>query len=58
MLQPIRHGPCLFIKRSGSAGHKLNEVGTGLDEALAIAKDVGIKSISTYEKRVPTKYKI
>jgi len=42
----------------GSDGHKIHEVGTGLDEALAIAKDVGIKSISTYEKRVPTKFKI
>jgi histidinol-phosphatase (PHP family) len=42
----------------GSDGHKLNEVGTGLNEALAIAKKVGIKSISTYEKGVPTKFKI
>ena len=42
----------------GSDGHKLDEVGTGLDEALAIAKDVGIKSISTYEKRVPKKFRI
>ena len=42
----------------GSDGHKIEEVGTGLNEALAIAKDVGIKSISTYEKRVATKFRI
>jgi histidinol-phosphatase (PHP family) len=42
----------------GSDGHKIDHVGEGLSEALAIAKDVGIKSISTYEKRVPTKFKI
>ena len=42
----------------GSDAHKLKEVGTDLEEALAIAKDVGIKSISTYTKRVPTKHKI
>ena len=42
----------------GSDGHKIEEVGTGLNEALAIAKDVGIKSISTYKEGKPTAFQI
>ena len=42
----------------GSDAHKNDEYGRHLDEALQIAKEVGIKSLSTYEKRVPTKHDI
>ena len=42
----------------GSDAHELEEAGRHLDEAFAIAKKVGIPTISTYEKRQPTKNKI
>jgi histidinol-phosphatase (PHP family) len=42
----------------GSDAHKLHELGRHLDEALTIAKEVGIRELPTYEKRVPTKHKI
>ena len=42
----------------GSDAHELHEVGRHLDEALQIAKDVGIKYLSTYKKRQPTKIPI
>jgi len=42
----------------GSDAHELHEAGRYLDEALAIAKEVGIKTISTYKNRVPVKTSI
>jgi len=39
----------------GSDAHELHEAGRYLDEALAIAKEVGIKTISTYKNRKPEK---
>jgi histidinol-phosphatase (PHP family) len=42
----------------GSDAHSAKDVGKNLDEALAIAKEVGIKSISTYENRQPTQFSI
>jgi len=42
----------------GSDAHELEEAGRHLNEALAIAKEAGIKTLSTYEKRKPTKHKI
>lgn len=42
----------------GSDAHDVNHIAQYFDEALKIAKDVGIKTISTYEKRNPTKHKI
>ncbi len=40
----------------GSDGH--STVGKDLNEALTLAKEVGIKTLSTYEKGVPTKFQI
>jgi len=42
----------------GSDAHELHEAGRHLDEALAIAKEVGIRTISTYKNRIPTKQMI
>lgn len=42
----------------GSDAHELDEVGRHLDEALGIAKEVGIKSLSTYNNRVATNHNI
>jgi len=42
----------------GSDAHKENEVNRYLEEARIIAKEVGIKTISTYTKHVPTKHSI
>jgi len=42
----------------GSDAHEEKEVNRHLKEALGIMKEVGIKTISTYEKRVPTKHRI
>jgi hypothetical protein len=42
----------------GSDAHELHEAGRYLDEALDIAKEVGIITFSTYKKRKPTKHKI
>ena len=42
----------------GSDAHELSEVGRHLDEALKIAKDAGITTLSTYEKRKPAKHKV
>jgi histidinol-phosphatase (PHP family) len=42
----------------GSDAHSAEDVGKNLDEAIAIAKEAGIKNISTYKNRRPTKYKI
>jgi len=42
----------------GSDAHDLDEAGRYLDEALAIAKEVGIKALSTYKNRVPVKASI
>ena len=42
----------------GSDAHELHEAGLYLDEALAIAKEAGIKTLSTYKQRKPTKHEI
>ena len=42
----------------GSDAHEPEETGRYLDEALKIAKEAGIQTISTYEKRKPTKHKV
>jgi histidinol-phosphatase (PHP family) len=42
----------------GSDGHTIEEVGQNLDKALTLLKDVRIKTISTYEKGVPTLHNI
>lgn len=42
----------------GSDAHKAKDVGRHLKEALKIAKDIGIKTISTYRKGIPTKHLI
>ena len=42
----------------GSDAHELEEAGRHLDEAYKIAKEVGIPTISTYEKRKTIKHKI
>ncbi len=42
----------------GSDAHEPEEVGQNLDEALKIAKEAGITTISTYEKRKPTTFQI
>lgn len=41
-----------------SDAHLTEEVGKNLDKAISLLKDVGIKTISTYEKGVPTKFEI
>ena len=41
-----------------SDAHLTEDVGKDLDKALALLKDVGIETISTYEKGVPTKFLI
>jgi len=42
----------------GSDAHKAEDVGKGLNEALAIAKETGIKNLSTYKNRIPTQFNI
>lgn len=42
----------------GSDAHKVDEIGRHLNEAVATAKEVGISTVSTYEERKPTKYKV
>ena len=42
----------------GSDAHRPNEIGRYLNEALQIAKEAGIKTLSTYKNRQPTKYQI
>ncbi|MBU0577160.1 histidinol-phosphatase [Patescibacteria group bacterium] len=42
----------------GSDAHTAEEVGQNFEEALTIAKEAGITSLSTYEKQRPTKHKI
>lgn len=42
----------------GADGHTIDEIGQDLDKAIALLKEIGIKTISTYEKRVPTKHNI
>jgi len=42
----------------GSDAHTAKEVGQNLKEALQIAKDTGIKELSVYSKRIPTKHLI
>ncbi len=41
----------------GSDAHEVNEIARHFDEALIIAKEAGIKTLSTYEKGIPTKHK-
>ena len=41
-----------------SDAHETKDIGADLDKALALLKDVGIDTISTYEKGVPTKFQI
>jgi histidinol-phosphatase (PHP family) len=38
----------------GSDAHEISEVGRHLEEAWSIAKEVGIKSLTTYKKRTPS----
>ena len=42
----------------GSDGHRIEEVGKDLNKALALAKEIGIKTLSTYSKGKPTKFLI
>ncbi|MBU1018314.1 histidinol-phosphatase HisJ family protein [Patescibacteria group bacterium] len=42
----------------GSDAHHTHEIARHFDEALAIAKDVGIKTFSTYQNRQPTQHQI
>ncbi len=42
----------------GSDAHELKRAGTYLPEVLAIAKEVGIKTVSTYDQRKPTRHSI
>ncbi len=42
----------------GSDGHKADEYGRDLDKALQIAKEAGIKTLSTYKNHIPTKHPI
>ena len=42
----------------GSDAHTAEEVGQNLEEALQIAKNVGIKTLSTYSKGKPEKFEI
>ena len=42
----------------GSDAHSINGIARHFDEVLKIAKDVGIITLSTYEKREPTKHKL
>ncbi|MBU0706160.1 histidinol-phosphatase [Patescibacteria group bacterium] len=42
----------------GSDAHKAKDVGQFIQEAMEIAKKAGIKSISTYSKRIPTLHAI
>ena len=42
----------------GSDAHEPHEIARHFDEALIIAKEVGIPTLSTYKNRQPTKHKI
>jgi histidinol-phosphatase (PHP family) len=42
----------------GSDAHEMDEYGRYLDEALTIAKDIGIKTLSTYKNRKPIPFLI
>ena len=42
----------------GSDAHEPIHINRYLKEAIEIAKDIGIKTISTYRKHIPTKHKI
>lgn len=42
----------------GSDAHEPEEIGRHLEEALQIAKEIGIQTLSTYKKRQPTRHKI
>lgn len=42
----------------GSDAHEPDQVGRHLEEALEIAKEVGIKTLSTYRKRDPKRHEI
>jgi histidinol-phosphatase (PHP family) len=42
----------------GSDAHTAEEVGQNLNKALSLAKEAGIKTLSTYTKRQPTKFLI
>lgn len=41
-----------------SDGHTVESIGEGLAEALAIAREAGIKTLSTYEKGKPTQHEL
>lgn len=41
-----------------SDAHEAHIVGADLDKAIALLKDVGINTISTYKKGIPTKFEI
>ncbi|MBN2087886.1 histidinol-phosphatase [Candidatus Peregrinibacteria bacterium] len=43
---------------TGSDGHETKDIGWNIDKAMEILKEIGIKTISTYEKRIPTKFEI